>query len=366
MPINKDNQTQANFDNDEISFKELILKFKEWSNYLKSKKKIILLSLFFGSIFGFAIAWFDKPLYKADLTFAMEEESGGGGSGISGALGIASSFGIDLGSAGGGAFAATNLAELMKSRLIIEKVLFEPITINGKTISLVEYYIEFNKLRNAWSKKPELINLTFPPNEQSSNFSRQQDSILKLIHKRLIDKDHLSILQKDRKVTILTIEVKNENELFAKVFCESLAKATSEFYIETKSKKAKINVSVLQKQVDSVKNELNNSITGVAKAVDNVYNLNPAFNIKVSTSKKKQVDVQANTSILTNLVVQLELAKISLRKETPLIQLIDRPIFPLEKISLDVFKSILVGSLFAGIISIIYIILVEVIKKQIN
>ena len=123
----------------------------------------------------------------------------------------------------------------------------------------------------------------------------------------------------------------SENEIFSKIFCESLARETSDFYIETKSKKSKINVDVLQKQVDSVKNALNGAITGVASEIDNVYNLNPAYNLKGAPSKRKQIDVQANTAILTNLVVQLELAKITLRKETPLIQLVDRPILPLGK-----------------------------------
>jgi uncharacterized protein involved in exopolysaccharide biosynthesis len=47
-------------------------------------------------------------------------------------------------------------------------------------------------------------------------------------------------------------------------------------------------------------------------------------------SARKQVDVQANTAILTELVKQSELAKVTLRKETPLIQVIDRPILPKE------------------------------------
>ena len=75
----------------------------------------------------------------------MEEDKGSGGGGLSGALGLASSFGIDLGGAGGGAaFAASNLAELMKSRLLVEKVLLEPIIINGKTITIAEYHIQIN------------------------------------------------------------------------------------------------------------------------------------------------------------------------------------------------------------------------------
>ena len=92
----------------------------------------------------------------------------------------------------------------------------------------------------------------------------------------------MNITQKDKKVSILSIEVKSENEIFSKIFCESLAKETSNFYIETKSKKARINVDILQKQVDSIKFALNGAIAGVASESDNVYNLNPAFVISAS------------------------------------------------------------------------------------
>jgi hypothetical protein len=358
MALENNQIENSNIDNDEISLKELIIKIKEWGAFLKSKWKAIFIAGFIGALIGLTIALFEKPIYKAVLTFAMEEDKGSGGGGLSGALGLASSFGIDLGGAGGGggAFAASNLAELMKSRLLVEKVLLEPIVFSGKTITLAEYYIQINELREDWEKKPSLKNIQFLPNVDRSTFTLQQDSILQKIHKSLIDKEHLSIMQKDKKVTILSIEVTSENELFSKIFCESIAKETSDFYIETKSKKSKINVNVLQRQVDSVRNELNGAIAGVANETDNVYNLNPAFNIKGAPSKKKQIDVQANTAILTNLVVQLELAKITLRKETPLIQLIDRPILPLQKEKFGKLKSIILGGFLAGFLYILYLI----------
>jgi uncharacterized protein involved in exopolysaccharide biosynthesis len=364
MSTNQENPAQNNFDNDEISLKELILKIKEWFTFLKSKWKTIFLAGVVGGFVGLTIAWFEKPNYKAILTFAMEEEKGGGGGGLSGALGLASSFGIDLGGAGGGgAFAASNLTELMKSRLIVEKVLLSPILINGKTITLAEYYIQINELRKAWAKKPTLKKIRFLPGDDRSEYTLQQDSILQKIHKSLIDKDHLSIMQKDKKVTILSIEVTSEDEQFSKIFCESIAKETSDFYIETKSKKARLNANVLQKQVDSVRSELNGAITGVAAETDNVYNLNPAFNIKGAASKKKQIDVQANTAILTNLVVQLELAKITLRKETPLIQLIDRPILPLTKEKFGKLKSLILGGFLAGFLTVLYLVFAQLFKK---
>jgi hypothetical protein len=365
MSTNKENPSQNNFDNDEISLKDLIIKLKEWFAFLKFKWKTIFFSGIIGGLIGLAIAWFEKPTYKATLTFAMEEDKGGGGGGLSGALGLASSFGIDLGGAGGGgAFAATNLSELMKSRLIVEKVLLSPISINGKIISLVDYYIKINELRTAWKDIPSLKNIQFLPNGDRAKYTLQQDSILQEIHNKLIDKDHLSIMQKDKKVTILSIDVISNDEKFSKIFCESIAKETSDFYIQTKSKKARINTDVLQKQVDSIRFELNKAITGVAAEADNVYNLNPAFNIRGSASKKKQIDVQANTAILTNLVVQLELAKITLRKETPLIQLIDRPMLPLAKEKLGELKSIFLGSFLAAFSTVLYLIFGQLYKKM--
>ena len=360
----ENNQVQnLNSDNDEISLKELVLKIKEWVSFLKTKQKTIFIAGFIGALIGLTYAFFEKPTYKALLTFAMEEDKGSGG-GLSSALGLASSFGVDLGGAGAGAgaFAASNLAELMKSRLLVEKVLLAPIEINGKSISILEYYIQFSGLRKKWDNKVALNSIQFLPGADPAKFSIQQDSIIHEIHKNLIEKANLSIKQKDKKVTILFVEVNSENELFSKIFCENLAKETSNFYIETKSKKAKINVDVLQKQVDSVKHALNGAITGIAYETDNVYNMNPALNIKGAPSKKMQVDVQANTAILTNLVVQLELAKITLRKETPLIQLIDRPILPLQEEKFG-FLSIFFGGFLAGFLYIFYLLFGYLYKK---
>jgi hypothetical protein len=353
-------------DNDEISLKELVLKIKELMSFLKSKYKIIFLVSFIGAIIGFTIAILDKPLYKATLTFTMEEDKGGGGGGLSGAMGLASSLGIDLGGSAGGAFSATNIIELMKSRLIIEKALLNPIVVNNKTISFAEFYIEINQLRNDWDKKPELKGIVFPYNLDRQRFTLQQDSLLQKIFKAVSDPKALSILQKDKKITIITLEVKSANEYFSKKFCENVAAEVSKFYIETKSKKARINVDALQKQADSVRRELNNAINGVAAEVDNIYNLNPTLNTKTTLSKIKQIDVQANTAILTQLVSQLEIGKIGLRKETPLIQLIDRPILPLEKDKLSKLKSLILGAFLAGFFSVIYLILAQLLKKLLN
>jgi hypothetical protein len=232
----------------------------------------------------------------------------------------------------------------------------------GKEISLADYYIQINELKEDWIKKSALVNISFPVNVDRAKFSLQQDSILQTIYADL-KKNNLTIAQKDKKVTIISLIVKTENELFSKLFCEQLLKETSDFYIETKSKKSRLNVDILQRQADSIRAELNNAITGVAIESDNVYNLNPAFNVKTSPSRRKQVDVQANTAILTQLVAQLELSKVNLRKETPLVQLIDRPILPLEKEKIGKLISLILGGFLAGFLTVLYLVFGQLYRK---
>jgi uncharacterized protein involved in exopolysaccharide biosynthesis len=347
---------QQQIDNDEISLKELIQKIQEWVAYLKTQWKLIIGIAALGGITGFVYASFQKPNYLATTTFVLEEDKGGGG--LGGAMGLASSFGFDLGGGGGGLFTSSNIIELMKSRLVVEKTLLNPVQVAGKEISLADYYIQVNELREEWAKKPRLININFPVNADRTKFSLQQDSILQTISAGLT-KENLVIAQKDKKVSIISLTVKTEDELFSKLFCEQLLKETSDFYIETKSKKSRLNVDILQHQADSIRAELNSAITGVATASDNVYNLNPALNVKRTPSTRRQVDVQANTAILTQLVAQLELSKVSLRKETPLVQLIDRPILPLEKEKLSRLISFIFGGFVAGFLTVLYLISIK-------
>ena len=321
-------KTKFSMENQIVNLKDIINHFQNWYVYLKSKLRVILVFILFGMLISATLFFTQKLKYSARLTFAMEDDKGIGG-GLSGAAGIASQIGIDLGSSGGNAFSSSNLMELMKSRLLIEKTLLNSITINGKSITLADYYAEYEGLREKWDKNPSLKNINFKTKLDRNSFSYQQDSLLKILYKRILSKN-ISVQSKDKKITIMTLEIVSPNQLFAKYFCENLAMETSKFYIETKTKKSKSNVEILEKQADSLKKSLDEAISGVASATDKVYNLNPAFNISGSSSKKKQINVQANTVILTQLLAQLELAKINLRKETPLIQIIDRPILPLD------------------------------------
>jgi len=339
---------------EEISLKELILKLGDWLKYLLSKWLIIIIVGVLGGLLGIRYAYSKKIIYTAKLSFVVQDERSGGG--LSGALGLASQFGIDLGGgSAGGEFTGDNLLELMRSRSMIEKALLTPVIINGKTETLCEFYIDFNKLREGWKDKPGMENIQFLPGADRSRFTLKQDSLLGAFHESLV-KASLSVDKVDKKLSIITLSVKSTNELFAKYFSEILAKVVSDFYIQTKTEKQIKNVAILQRQTDSVRHELNTAITGVASSLDAAPYANPLRQTLRVPSQRKGIDVQANTAILSELVKNLEIAKMSLLQETPLIEVIDKPILPLDKDGYSRLNWLIIGGIIGSLLAVVFLV----------
>jgi uncharacterized protein involved in exopolysaccharide biosynthesis len=253
----------------------------------------------------------------------------------------------------------------MKSRKIVQKALLNSFTKDNESKSLADVLLEMKDIKQNLIKKGIWRGESlFQVNGDPTQFNLQQDSIIGILFEIIAEPNSiLSVSQRDKKVSIISVEVNSENERFSKLFSESIVKEVSDFYIETKSKKAKNNVAILQHQADSIRNELNIAIMGVAVTADNTFNLNPALNVNRIPSTKKQIDVQANTAILTQLVTNLEMAKVTLLRETPLIQIIDRPTLPLKKDEPGKAKFLLLGGLLFGFLSILYLIIKRILMQ---
>ena len=77
-------------------------------------------------------------------------------------------------------------------------------------------------------------------------------------------------------------------------------------------------------------------------------NLNMAKQVGGVDRQKKQIDIQVASTAYTEIIKNLEMAKITLQKETPLIQIIDQPVFPLEKVRASKRNGLLIGGFLAG------------------
>lgn len=335
-------------DFDQFTMKELLLKIRDWYKYLLSKRKIFFICVLIGFLFGIIVSLLYKPKYKAVLTFVLENN---GKSKLGSYSGIAAQFGLSLGTDAGGLFIDNdNVMAFMKSQSMIIKTLRSEREFNDKKQLLVERYVESKDLmRKIGTKFP-----TLHFHKNSENTSIIEDSLLMVFYKDIIEND-LSVYQPDKKTDIIAITTSSTDQLFAKSFTENLLENVIEFYITTQTKKSQENVSILQRQTDSVKSLLNIALSGVATSTDANPNPNPAFQRLRVPSQKKMVDVEMNKEILGELVKHLELAKITLRKETPLVQIIDTPLLPLEKKKIGILKGIILGSLSMGLLAILFL-----------
>lgn len=335
---------------DEISLKDVIITTVTWLKYIKSKWKIVFICGLMGGFFGLIYFLMKKPIYTARLTFALEEKSTSGALGLSS---IASSFGLNLGGGEGGAFAGDNIIELMKSRLLIEKTLLTYTIINGKEDLIINRYITFNKLDEKWAKEPKLSQLKFD-SFKKNNHTRTQDSILGYIQNNIL-KEALEVSKIDKKLSIISVEVKSKDELFAKLFCENLVKNVTDFYVETKTSKSKHNVKLLENRVDSVKRELDQAMYGRASFADQ--NMSLIRQGAAVPKLKQEIRIQMLGTMYGELVKNLEFSKLALMREEPLIQIIDSPIIPLSVEKPNIISITVIASTLFAFLSIVIIIL---------
>lgn len=347
-----------------ISLKDILLAFGKLTRYLLSKWLVILICGLAGGAIGLVCSFLIKPVYTASTSFVLEEDKSAGGGGLSSLAGLASVAGLDLGIGGGGSiFQGDNILELYKSRTMIEKTLLTEVVYNGKKELLVDHYIDFKHLREKWSD-PQLKKIRFTADR--SGFSRLQDSVLGKISSD-INENLLRVSKPDKKLTIIRVEVAAKDEFFAASFNNGIVKNVNDFYVQTKTKKSLQNVQIMQRKTDSVRAVMNGAIFNAASIADATPNLNPTRQIqRTAPVQRSQFSIETNKAILAELIKNLELSKISLVKETPLIQVIDQPVLPLQRDRLGKAKGIVLGGLIAGMLVVLFLIIRLFIKKVIN
>jgi hypothetical protein len=343
--------------NEPWTLKEVIAVTKSGTKYLGTKWLTILVFSIIGGLLMLGYAVFRNPKYTAVYTFVLDDTKD--------ELGQFSDLealtGLGLGQ-NQGMFDGDNILSLYTSRRMIGDALLSRANFNGKTMLLIDRYAASHKLRKRWKSHDDIDDITFDGDPEK--FSRKQDSLITDLA-RQFNKKFLSVTKPDKKLAIIRVSFESTDELFAKEFTDKLVDNVNSFYIETKTKKTYQNVMLLQKQADSVKLVLNTSLSGVASAMDATPNANPLLlSLKVS-SEKKQVDVEAATAIYGEVVKNLEIAKISLRQETPLIQVIDKPILPLSVDKIKKITGFIVGFLVAMFLTGITLILIKIYNKLI-
>lgn len=335
---------------EKIQFVDVINTFKKGIHNVLAQYRMMLKVTIACTLIALGYALLQPPSYKAVATFILEDKSGG----KSGLGALASQIGFDIGSLTGGnagMFEGDNILDIMQSRLIIEKVLLSKLDSNATTnnTTLADLYISSNKINKKWAGDPYLDNFKFNPTKSSE----LQDSVLFTLVQK-ITKDNLVVSRQNKKGSIIAIEVSSKDQKFSKLFAERLLKQTSDLYVDIKTSNLTNNIKKLQNKADSLEVILGGLYGKTFQvAQQKLINANTAVKISTVPEETTQRDKTVTYTLYGEVVKNLEALKLSQINQTPIIQILDTPKFPLVNQARPIYITVLMGFAAGLVLSIL-------------
>ena len=334
-------------ENKEIELKEIFSTISELKKELHSNLfKIFLLVISF-TVLLLVFSLAQDPRYKAELSFVVEDTQKSAP--LSSMSGLASQFGFDMFSSSNSTFSQANIMDLLKSRGVISKTLLQKSNYTDKSDFFIDSYLKINSINNDWNELQSLKDLNF-----HDKLTITHDSIITLVWQKIIEED-ISVEIKNDETDIIYLSFTCSDEKFAKFFSESLISEMSRMYISYQTKQSTNTISFLQNRADSVFVELEKAEQEFARVKD----INQRI-IKAS-GRLKELQLMRNVEVLNTMYLELvkniEVSKLTLLNQTPIIQVIDKPILPLEDTKMSIFLVLLITIFISTTFSIIYIVL---------
>ena len=343
--------------NDEIQLKDILIKLSEYKTFLLSKKFTIIFVTGFFLVLGTVYALYSDKKYTAKLTFVVEDQQRGGEA-LGSMTGIASQFGFDIGGSSNTTFSQNNILEFLKSRGVVEAALMQTRKVNKKEDLLIEHYLHINKIKDLWESDIDLTPVSFHGILTQNNDSVSGDIWMSIIEDELVVK-----LQSDE-ANIINLSYTSVNDEFAKIFVEALIEQMSEMYISHQTAQTNNTLDFLSSRSDSVFMELEIAEEEFAKVKDINQRIVKASGRLKELKLMRRVEV-LNTMYL-EIVKNLELSKLTLLNQTPIIQIIDKPILPLEvKENSKIFLGLLAAFL-GGFLSLTFFVFRKLFKDALS
>ena len=292
-------------------FKSLILLY---SRYLLRYWYFIVIAGLTSALIGYFFVIRIKPIYTATYNFVLSTDQGNGAGSVSG---LASQLGLNNNSSGD-IFAGDNIIELFKSRKLIGTALQTVIdsTSNRSLLNLIvqKHYGALNNNMGIFSHNP---------NDYTSGQTELFRAIITQVAKSFI------VFKRDKKLIFYSISSTDSDGQIAYYVAKFMLYQASKYFIETKTKGIASSVTLLKHEADTLSHVLNNAYNSSATVVDRTYNLNPAITIQRSGIQFSQTRAAAYGSAYSDVLRNLESAKLNLQNATPLYRIIDEPELPL-------------------------------------
>ncbi len=283
--------------------------------YLLKYWYLVLLGALIGGAIGFIKVYKKKPVYIATFNFVLSTDQ----KDRNAFAGLASQLGFDgITSSPDNIFSGDNIIELFKSRKLIGSAL-QSIVDSTSHQTLLNYIVQ--------NEYPKAYKSLGPFSQNPTTYS----PIKTKLYRKIITEVGLSfsVFKKDKKLIFYMISANSTNPNIAYYVSKYMLGETSDYFIDTKTKVAATSVQLLQHEADSLARVLSGTAANSAATLDRTYNLNPSLSIQRSGLMFSQAKVTAFGGAYSEVMRNLEIAKINLQKETPLYRIIDEPELPL-------------------------------------
>ncbi len=300
--------------------------------FIRYKQKNILIVFIIGGIIGFLYSANQKINYESKLTFAINKDDYTSNTTFSNL--ISKQIGLentDL-------FSEDNIINILKSKKTINNVFLSVDTFSNKSCTLADFYFE-NEFRNSFSEK-----VSFPIHQSIKNYSSKQLEILSQMNDEFISKN-IKINPINRNVSIYQVNIISNNERFSNSFTQKLLNTTNDFYYEIMTNKKKLIIQNLEKRLQALKDTiyyLNNETAFTKDCNLNTINFNSKAPISVIENK-----LSTYTTVYNEIFKQIEMERFNYLKIAPLIQVIDKPKYPLNQIKINTLPAIIWFGYFA-------------------
>jgi hypothetical protein len=299
---------------DYYSFAEIMVQIKSLCQFLLKKWWILLLAMIVGAALGTWYYYRQEPKYKAEITFILEEKS----SSSNGLAGLASQFGFNVGNLSGGSmFSGDNILNILSSKKIVQQVL---LTTDDHNQTLADLYLDFSGIKKRWQNKPAFANFKFVGT--AGQLNPIQDSVLNDIYQSIVKKN-LDAGRVGKQSTIISVKATSSNSVFARLLVERLVDAASKLYLDVKTNTAQTNINELQRRSDSLLILLNRK--SYTAATSQPLDFNPGIRSAIVPTEIATRDKTVLAAMYGEVTKSLEMSKLMLAQQTPVIQILDRP-----------------------------------------
>lgn len=335
---------------DEASLKDLVIKFREYaSESIRLWYIPVIFALIVGGYQLYKYFTYDL-IYPAKITFSVDEDEGGGTTGLSSVLG---QFG--LGGVRPTRYNLDKILELSKSRRVVQQTLFDKITIDGKEDFIANHLLRLYKLNTVDSKKSKTESPFYFTKDSLLAFDRKENEVLLMLYNVIIgppDQPKKALLSAayNEDTNIMSLTASTTNETLSLELAKRMFESLSNYYVTKAIEKQVKTFRIVREKRDSVLSVLKSTEFQLANFKDTHRNL--LMKTDQVSELRLQRELTALAAMYAEVLKNTEVADFALRNKTPFIQVIDSPILPIAPTQLSLPRQLLIGLILGAAIGV--------------